>query len=409
VNYQSKLTLEEDIMSNFIYIPSFFSGEYGGTMKKNFRFSKSNMTCRYYADDFPEKYQHKYALISAGANSSKTYRHDLGLDNSFVLGDSGGYQIASGAMKWDIKHRDRIFNWLETNSDVAINLDIPPRMKYAGKFNECLDISKDNFKYFYENQTGNTKFLNVLQGENELSYLNWYNGVKDFQFNGWSIGGVRGNLYRMLSGIYTLINNKEHLNLNNDYFHILGASRVRDFLMLIQLQKSLEDIGSNITVTTDSSTPDRHVVYGLYFINYSIKHENLDAITFPNGSNNPDIIDWFKTTNQTIPKFTEFDNIIGEEFSWKDVADWNLDCKIGMRLHNFYLLKDAIQAITWLVYGHDYILKQSINSNTYKILQSIDEMVKSSNPTKIFEKYKPLYMKLSNMSIKTDVKNHDFF
>ena len=32
--------------------------------------------------------------------------------------------------------------------------------------------------------------------------------------------------------------------------------------MLLQLQKSLEDVGSNLTITTDSSTPDRAVVFG---------------------------------------------------------------------------------------------------------------------------------------------------
>ena len=67
------------------------------------------------------------------------------------MGDSGGYQIASGAMKWDIKHLDRIFKWLEENTDIAMNLDIPPRLKYQGQYAECLQISKENFKYFSDN------------------------------------------------------------------------------------------------------------------------------------------------------------------------------------------------------------------------------------------------------------------
>ena len=51
--------------------------------------------------------------------------------------------------------------------------------------------------------------------------------------------------------------------------------------MLLQLQKSLEDVGSNITVTTDSSTPDRAVVFGLYYTSFSIKDARFEAFNMP--------------------------------------------------------------------------------------------------------------------------------
>ena len=59
-----------------------------------------------------------------------------------------------------------------------------------------------------------------------------------------------------------------------------------------------------------------------------------------------------------------------------------------MRLHNFYVFKDAIRNVTELIYGHDYILEQAVDREVYKVLKSIDEMVKSDDPTKVFEKYK---------------------
>ena len=52
----------------------------------------------------------------------------------------------------------------------------------------------ENFKYFYENQSGKTKFLGVVQGDDDISYQKWYNTAKDFHFQGWSIGGAPGNL-----------------------------------------------------------------------------------------------------------------------------------------------------------------------------------------------------------------------
>ena len=35
------------------------------------------------------------------------------------MGDSGGYQIASGAIKWKPELKTQVFEWLENNSDIA--------------------------------------------------------------------------------------------------------------------------------------------------------------------------------------------------------------------------------------------------------------------------------------------------
>ena len=56
----------------------------------------------------------------------------------------------------------------------------PPRLKYQGQYKECLDISRDNFKYFADNQSGKTKFLNVIQGDDAETYEYWYHQVKDY-------------------------------------------------------------------------------------------------------------------------------------------------------------------------------------------------------------------------------------
>ena len=82
---------------------------------------------------------------------------------------------------------------------------------------------------------------------------------------------------------------------------------------------------------------------------------------------------------------------------------------MGMRLHNFYVFKDAIRNVTELIYGHDYILKQAVDSEVYKVLRSIDEMVKSEDPDVVFERYKHLYRKMSNVKKDHSNKNHNFF
>ena len=105
---------------------------------------------------------------------------------------------------------------------------------------------------------------------------------------------------------------------------------------------------------------------------------------------------------------TEFDDILKDLVGWKDVAEWNTQCTMAMRLHNFYVFKDAIRNVTDLVYGHDYILEQAIDKDVYKVLKSIDEMVKSDNPLMVFEKYKSLYTKMSNTKKEQSYTNNFF-
>ena len=53
------------------------------------------------------------------------YRNQIGADSNVKLfGDSGGFQIASGAIKWDESLKEKIFKWLESQCDYSVNLDI---------------------------------------------------------------------------------------------------------------------------------------------------------------------------------------------------------------------------------------------------------------------------------------------
>ena len=109
------------------------------------------------------------------------------------------------------------------------------------------------------------------------------------------------------------------------------------------------------------------------------------------------------------PRLTDFDDKLAETVDWSDVANWNPDCTIGMRMHNFYLFKDAIQQVEHYIDGHNYILEQVVDKDTYTVLMSIDEMVKSDKPIQVFEKYKHLYKKLSNTKKEHSYASNQFF
>ena len=395
-------------MNKFKYFPSFSVAGFGDALRQNYKFD-DGFSCRFYSDDFPEKYRHIEFLISAGhfiKNNPYLYDEHGFTDKNLIMGDSGGYQIASGAIKWDKLIREKIFNWLEHNSDIAMNLDIPPKIKYEGMYEECLKISKDNFKYFADKQSGNTDFLNIVQGTNEFEYVNWYNEMKDFPFQGWAVGGGGRNVYTFMSGVMSLLNGKEHLKDTNKYFHILGISKISDFLMLNQLQKSLNEVGSDIVVTTDSSSPDRAVVFGSYYYNYNFKKATFQSLNIPKYDDS-----FQNQVFKHLPVSTEFDNeYLREALTWDDTIKWKGQCTMAIRLHNFMVFKEAIEKAEYYVYSHDYILKQVLSNDMYELLMSLDKMVKGNNPRTVFEKYKPLYKKLSNTNTdEVDIIKNKFF
>lgn len=122
-----------------------------------------------------------------------------------VVGDSGGFQIETGTIKWEgVKTTERMLRWLENNCDWSMILDFPtgsldrrghdtyyeehmyddqgnqifeeqiingkkkkmPKIaKHDLDFWFCLDRTVENNDYFIQHRIpGKTKFLNVLQG-----------------------------------------------------------------------------------------------------------------------------------------------------------------------------------------------------------------------------------------------------
>ena len=164
----------ENKQKEFIYFPSLSAGGFASALIKNEKLS-SGVPCRFYSDEYPESFRHKYFLVTAGHYYKKMdIRAQMGLGKDvLVFGDSGGYQIATGALKYSDDLREKIFHWLEANSDVAANLDIPPKTVYENQFEKCAEISYDNFAWFEKHQSGKCKFLNMLQGSNPSEYDWW--------------------------------------------------------------------------------------------------------------------------------------------------------------------------------------------------------------------------------------------
>jgi hypothetical protein len=233
----------------------------------------------------------KYVLYSAGQFDRAQIRtpdmvSERGKD-TVVVGDSGGYQIATGKLKelngWEklandplalerrwlenISIRDRILRWLDRYSDYAMTLDMPLFILKEKKSpfrnlsaDQLIDLSYENLKYFADNRgkaTGaKAKFLNVLQDAGDGTGEAWYKRVKDFDFEGWAFGGdTKSGIEPLLKWVRRLLDDGK-LNSKTEWLHVLMMSPPVNSVLLTALQKRLRELlGNTITVSYDSSSP----------------------------------------------------------------------------------------------------------------------------------------------------------
>jgi hypothetical protein len=247
-------------------------------------------------------FTYKYGLYSAGhaqldlqkslTQESMIQQRDR--NNTMILGDSGGYQIGKGILKFDwlnfegpaaTKTRQSILEWLELTADWSMMLDVPTwacdpinSAKTGLKtFEDCLEKTRFNNDYFLMNRLGQTKWLNVLQGSDWDTAEKWYDGVKEFsdpngkyagrEAEGWAMGGV--NMCKMDITLKRLmILREDGLLKDKDWMHFLGTAQLdwSCYLTLIQRQVR-KHINPNLTISFDCASPFIATAHGLVYTN----------------------------------------------------------------------------------------------------------------------------------------------
>jgi len=375
---------------NVIFFPSYSVGVSGAMAKENFRLNEKTTARIFSRKDTTEKMYHPFYLITAGHNYKNfNLREQMGLDKEvFVMGDSGGFQIATGALEWNENLRETIFHWLEHNSDIAMNIDLPPRKKYENNFNEALEKSIDNFKYFNEHQTGKTKFLNVLQGA-ALSFNHakeWYSKSKDFEFSGWAMGGSR-TIDKIMMGIAMFLEYKEFEKPYNEYVHYLGVSAPVHFFILSMLQKAMnKKFDNRIQLTCDSSTPSLTSAYGSYYydVNWNIPSFKLFQISKKHQLN----------LESDLPCSINCDICNGLKF--KDISKFD-KLQYGILIfHNTNIFLDTMKKINVILDCHDELIKDFLPTPFYNLHKVINEMFESPHPLQIYNKHIELFRSMSS-------------
>lgn len=413
------------LKNKFSYIPALSTGDLGNSLRKNSKLMDGT-TCRFYTNDFYSELIYPYFLITAGHLYKKeNLAEEWGLKSNkdmYLFADSGGFQIATGALIWSTSLRDQLFNWLQNNSTVAANIDIPPKIGYLGKFNEALELSYDNFKYFDKKQNGATTYLNVLHGTNLAEINTWFNKVKDFEFGGWSIGSTANSIVKMIRIIAVLHQNNEFSKKNIKYLHFLGSSKVDTFILLATLQRYFNENDIDIKVTSDSSTPAA-TRFGYYYIGTNYKKNNFIHIHCPKirGTDpNTVLFDNYTIENfkddlkdHSLIETNKFDKYLNIVCDKNDIIEYTPRFSMVLTLHNMYQLIDAVEFINNVCDSPLYTQHEIFGAKMVQMIQALNNILysfnRNSTPLQQLEKYEPMLIQIEKYNNPPKHINHEFF
>lgn len=254
-------------------------------------------------------FPYKWSLYSGGHANLDLNKQDWSEDmvrnrepGTFILGDSGGFQIAKGLWEGDWKansgcpkaqkKRELILNWLDTVADYGMILDIPTWVIHDKKasaacqittLQEAVDATKFNNEYFMRHRkgvrNGGAKFLNVLQGDNHTSADAWYETMKEYcdpakypdtHFDGWSMGGQN------MCDVHLVLKRLVALRYDNllqpgvhDWMHFLGTSKLEWAVLLTVIQRAVRKyVNPQFTISFDCASPFLATANGqVYFEN----------------------------------------------------------------------------------------------------------------------------------------------
>lgn len=263
-------------------------------------------------------FYYKWGLYSAGHANLDTTVYDakeiIVRDReagTFMLGDSGGFQILKGQWPADWKNpacpramakRKAVLNWMETYMDYGMCLDIPSQSlttygmkhpkghKLEGQslhgiktIEDAIKATHINNEYFIANRTGKCKFLNVMQGRNHTQSNDWYDEMKrycdpkiypDNHFNGWAMGGqTKIDVELFLRRIVDFIHDGLLEQGKHDWIHCLGTSIVEYAVMFSDVQRAVrKHHNPDLTISFDCASPFFGAAKGLCYNNNSFEH-----------------------------------------------------------------------------------------------------------------------------------------
>lgn len=276
------------------------------------------------------RFRHPCALYSPGhaeldpdkARAVDKLLFERDRDRTFLLTDSGGFQVGTGA--WPLEqvgtYVTKVLRWQEAVADLAVILEVPTWMKLNGSFIEfdrAIALTNMNLKAYAEQATGKVKFLNTLHGKTYDEGRRWFDATRWFNDEGHAVGWCFSsifseNLYEALRLLAYMIEQEHYPR----YLHFLGQGTAQSAMIAGIMRRTVarsypeslkQDVSGNVVnVTTDASSEFQSI--GRYMTIYeravetkgtkktvspflikSTKFEGADRTRFPADRTYPDV------------------------------------------------------------------------------------------------------------------------
>jgi hypothetical protein len=297
---------------------------------------------------------YSHNLYSAGHSDltgqckSESMLFERDLPSTFVLADSGGFQIGKGVWSADwtdpscpkaMEKRTQVLDWMDNHlkANYGMILDVPPWLVSSAKardasgvktFYDSVKATMINNEFFMTHRNGTCKFLNVLHGNNHAEAMEWYSLMKKFcdskqyeqPFNGWSFGNQTSSDPHLALKLLVMQKFDGLLEPGiHDWLHFLGNSNLEWSLLLSDVQRSIrKHHNPNLTISYDCATPFLSSTFGTIY--YDTHQTGKEGWTFFVG---PSIDD---------KKYSADTRMLKDIFEQDGIYDYFQDSPISARL-----------------------------------------------------------------------------
>lgn len=230
-------------------------------------------------DGLSPRFRHSSALYSPGhatLDLDKARKQDRMLferdrSSTFLLVDSGGYQVGTGV--WSLDKLDeivpKVIKWQEAISDLAVILEVPTWMRDEHgdfiDFDFALNTTNRLLKAYATHSTGTVKFIVPLHGLNFSQGKRWFEETRWFLDEGYAVGWCMSSTFsskfsEALRIISYMIERKHYPR----YLHFLARGQQQAAVVADIMRRTIPrcyprhvadgDGGNVLNVTVDASS-----------------------------------------------------------------------------------------------------------------------------------------------------------
>ena len=410
-------------------------------------------------------FHYKWALYSSGhaewnldkSNSTESMIQQRDRSKTIVMGDSGGFQIATGVIKYPYKPKPAVYKldkskkimlddagdpivkteaqtheqwiadkddirlnilrWLEHTSDLSMILDLPTAAIARGhveSFEDCKRETLENMDFFVKNRVPEkTRFLNILQGIRRDQADEWWDTVKDYPFEGYAFGGENCANFKFILRRMLEMRDGKYFEQHPDswhprnWLHFLGISRLHGACAFTALQRTLRaKVDPALTISFDSASAFVSVANGKVLTAINTQ-KNRFGYVFDKGLDNKDYKDMhhpFPWSQNPVGDLLNISDICvrGKEDTLKSGKEtktsWDSYSYVLLMAHNVYMQIKAVQQANRLFRCNRKDTEFWVPRNLYEFEDALNDIFQTENSHTALKKSDSLLKEIDKIS-----------